>query len=394
MNKRLISFVKYNKFILALYRGIGNLGVGLLKLVTPKNKKLILFMSYGGQKYDDSPKALFEVMKNDPFFSDYRIVWAFINPLDQPEIGCEKIRTDSLKFYHMAISAKLWIHNSSMERGLKLKKKGTFEFNTNHGTPLKLWGKDVPNAPYSAKFSKIKDIRYCSQSVYDRDTIAHCLCAEKSQFLLSGLPRNDSLYSYSEKDVTDIKDRIGIPKDKKIILYAPTFREYERDEHNGCFLKPPIDVKKWKSELGEKYVVLFRAHYEVINVLEIKNDGFFFNVSNYPSINDLYIISDMLISDYSSVYFDYSILDRPMFCFAYDYDIYRKKRGLYLDLEKDFPCNLNRSEDELLDDIKKCDIINATERTKVFHHKYATYSGNASKMVIEFIKEGIRQDNW
>lgn len=394
MKQKIISAVKYNGKILKLYRTIGNLGARILKLLIPKNNRLILFMSFGGKKYDDSPKAIYEYMLKDDFFKNYKIVWAFIEPHKHPEVTCKKIKTDSFVFYVNAIAAKYWIHNSSMERGLQLKKCKTFEFNTNHGTPIKYWGIDASNAPYSSKSSDAENIRYCSQSEYDRDIFAHCLNASVNQFIMSGLPRNDSLYLYTEKEIRDIKNRLGIPSNKKVILYAPTFRENERDRYNRCCFTPPINKDKWNCLLKNEFVVLVRAHYEIANTMNFKTNEIFIDVSDYPYINDLYIISDYLISDYSSVYFDYSILDRPMFCYAYDYEQYSRTRGLYLDLEKELPCRVNVKEDALLDDILNCDLDKAIEKTRLFHHKYATFSGEATKNVVAFIKAAMINDSW
>ena len=93
----------------------------------------------------------------------------------------------------------------------------------------------------------------------------------------------------------------------------------------------------------------------------------------------------MMISDYSSTYFDYSILNRPMLCFAYDKNEYEENRGLYLDLEKDLPCNVCRTEDEVIAEILNLDVADAVERVESFHMKYAPYAGYASQQVVDAI---------
>ena len=117
-------------------------------------------------------------------------------------------------------------------------------------------------------------------------------------------------------------------------------------------------------------------------MLDIKEDEFIKDVSNYTSLNDLYVIADLMISDYSSTYFDYSILDRPMYCFAYDYEEYNEKRGLYLKLEDVLPCNINYNEDDLLDEIILSNKDEYSLKTKKFHERFAPYAGNASQAII------------
>ena len=151
MHKRIINFVKYNKAFLALYHLLGNILILILKCFVRCNDKKILFMSYGGRKFDDSPKALYETIKADAFFKDYELVWGFLNPQDFNALGLKTVKVDTLKFYITAISSHIWINNSSVERGLNLRTKSTLEINTWHGTPLKKMGNDIQgNSGYSA----------------------------------------------------------------------------------------------------------------------------------------------------------------------------------------------------------------------------------------------------
>lgn len=137
---------------------------------------------------------------------------------------------------------------------------------------------------------------------------------------------------------------------------------------------------------------MVRAHYAVINDLGITSNDFVIDVSQYPVLNDLYIISDFMISDYSSTFFDYAILDRPMFCFAYDYDEYKINRGLYLDLDETLPCRVDHDEDSLLESILNVKVEKASERTRIFHQKYAPNAGHASQIVVDKILDLVKQN--
>ena len=183
----------------------------------------------------------------------------------------------------------------------------------------------------------------------------------------------------SKEKIKHIRESLNVCDEKKIILYAPTYREYLWDTKGNNLIAPPIHLEKWKQTIGSDYIILFRAHYAVGTALNIKTDDFVIDVSSYPNLNDLYAISDMMISDYSSVFFDYSILDRPMFCFAYDFDEYQDKRGLYLDIKKTLPCKIHLDEESLLSDIKNIDKANAIELVKKFHNQFAPNAGHASE---------------
>ena len=388
MHKKLVSFVKYNKLFLFGYRLFGNVLLGILRLFVRVKDKRVLFMSFGGQKFDDSPRALFDAMKADPFFAEYELIWGFTHPEKFAPEGAKTVKVDTLGFYKTALSSRIWITNSSVQRGLKLKRRGIVEINTWHGTPLKKLGDDFTGKTTAVKKRHDGTI-YASQSEYDREIFTRLFHTEKENILITDLPRNDALLSYTEEDKISIKQSLSIPLDKKVILYAPTFREYERDKMNACYIKPPIDTAKWKAKLGEDFVVLFRAHYEVINILGIQNDGFFFNVSDYPSLNDLMAVSDILLSDYSSIYFDFSITEKPMFAFPYDYKTYLEKRGLYLLLEDVFSCGVFEEADALLSEFLSFDKEKYEAVSRAFRLRFAPHAGKASQKLLEALKTAL-----
>jgi len=387
MSKKIVCFIKYNKLFLKLYQICGNLIVSVLRSFIRIDEKQILFISFGGQKYDDSPRALYEKIKDDPFFADYRLVWSFTDLKQYGNIDCTKIKTDTFSFYKAALSSKVWITNSSVERGLNIKRKGIIEINTWHGTPLKKMGRDIENGKSGLAVRRNSDNTvYCAQSEYDREIFVRLFNTAKENIILSDLPRNDSLLKYDNGSIERLKTNLGIPLYKKVILYAPTFRDYDRDSLNACCIKPPINTGKWRELLSEQYVVLFRAHYEIINVFGIEDDGFFKNVSSYPCLNDLIAVSDILVSDYSSIYFDYSITEKPMFNFSYDYDIYKKLRGLYLDLHEIMPCRVNYDEDSLIEEILSFDEDKYKIASRSFKERFAPHAGNAVETVTEKLK--------
>ena len=157
-------------------------------------------------------------------------------------------------------------------------------------------------------------------------------------------------------------------------------------------LSPPVDFDKWKMNLGNDYILLFRAHPSVVEVMNISDDNpFVKNVSAYPVVNDLMLVSDIMISDYSSILFDYSILGRPMLSFAYDYDAYTRERGVYFDIRKELDCMRIDNEDSLLDEIKHMDIDKRKRIAVNFKNKYVQYYGNATEKAVDIIYGRIKE---
>lgn len=153
-------------------------------------------------------------------------------------------------------------------------------------------------------------------------------------------------------------------------------------------LTPPITPKKWAKALGNEYIFLLRAHYEVVRFLIADGGDFMLDVSDYPSLNELMLVSDILISDYSSIFFDYSILCRPMLTFCYDYNEYAEKRGMYFDIREELK-NDSKTEDELISKIKYLAYENQSEISRYFKHKYISECGCASQKTLEIIYRNL-----
>lgn len=388
MKKKLITFVKYFKFLYFLYYYIFSFFINVLKVFIKPDEKLILINSFGGKKYDDSPKEIFEAMRKDERFKAFRFVWAFHNPQEYTVDGAKIIKTDCLEYFITALKARCWITNSTIERGLNFRGKNTLYFNTWHGTPIKKMGTDISdtNRSFSSKSSFGADV-LTVQGDYEADIFSRVFNISQDKLLKCGLPRNDFLVNCSIQEKNILKKKIGIPDDKIIILYAPTFREYERDSVQNCILVPPMDINKWRRKLGDNFCLLFRAHYEVAKIMEIREDSFIKNMTEYPCLNDLMIVSDLLISDYSSVFFDYSIMNKPMLHFTYDYEKYSENRGMYFDIRNEL--NGSDNEDDLIDLINNLDFEKELQLLEKFRKKYVNYYGSAVEQSINCIYDNI-----
>lgn len=389
MKKYLFYIVKYVKWIYSLYFYLGTFALKVLKLFVRPDDKLILFISFGGRKFDDSPKAIYDQMIKDPRYDGYKIVWAFINP-DAFNIPVgEKVKCDTLAYFKTALKARVWISNSTVERGLSFKGKNTFYFDTWHGTPIKKMGSDVSSSGKSFKGKGNWAVDYFTcQGEFEADVFGRVFrSVGRENMHVIGLPRNDVYANYTKEYMLSLREKMSIPANKKVILYAPTFREYDKTDSMEVKVSVPMQLEKWRKELGEDYVLLFRAHYEVAKGLNIKDDDFVREMSGYPQLEDLMIVSDILISDYSSIFFDYSIMPKPMLTFCYDYEKYASERGMYFDIRERLPGADN--EDDLLALIKNGNTDEQIAKTRAFQQKYVTAFGSATQQSLDVIAKEL-----
>ncbi|MDZ5607030.1 bifunctional glycosyltransferase family 2 protein/CDP-glycerol:glycerophosphate glycerophosphotransferase [Bacillus pseudomycoides] len=354
----------------------------------PMNKKTVVFQSYWGKSYSCNPRALYEYMQEH--YPDYNYVWFFNNENTPVAGNAKRVRINSWKYYYYLARAKYFINNANFPDFYE-KKQGAIEIQTLHGTPLKTMGLDVPGETDTEE-KRSKFLRRCgrwdyllSPSRYVTDISRRCFDF-KEEILEYGFPRNDLLKKKdNQSQVNAIKQKCGLPLDKKIIMYAPTWRVKK-----GFNLE--LDLEKLQKSLGEEYIVVLRMHYFVAKSINIDAyKGFAYNLSSYDDIQELYLISDILITDYSSVMFDYANMNRPILFFTYDLELYRDNlRGLYIDFEKEAPGPLLRTTDEIVESIEnigRYETKNA-KKFKAFRKKYCHFdNGEASKRVIETMLE-------
>lgn len=197
--------------------------------------------------------------------------------------------------------------------------------------------------------------------------------------------RNDELYHPSESVVQAVRKELKIPDEKKIILYAPTWRD-STDGGSSYQIAPPMNLEHWKDTLGGEYVLLFRMHHLTTKLMGVQFNDFVRDVSNYPQINNLMIAADILISDYSATIFDYSILEKPIISFAYDLEEYSNVRGFYEQLDKDvLPGDVFKTENEIIQHIQSMDYAAECKRARHVKEKYVNVAGNATKACIDFL---------
>lgn len=377
--------VKNNKIFLALYQSVGSFVLRIVSRFVSCDNHLILFVSYGGRYYNDSPMYIYEQMLKDSRYKGYKLVWAFVKPEEHPDIP-NKVKIDTLTYYMIALKARCWITNVVVERGLNFKPKHVFYFYTTHVTLPKLTGYDAAGKLEVAKRFRYKFDLSCAQSEYEKRLQYSMYGLKHSQVMVCGYPKNDRLANVAIEEYKKLRAIIGIPEDKKAILYAPTFRG-NIDDDAVC----PIDFNVWKEKLGDDFIILFRAHPVVASRINMEPyKPFLLDVSSYPDNVDLMIAADVLISDYSGIFFEFGVQDKPMYCFAYDYEEYTKVWKLYMDVRKEIPGG-DLSEEELLKYIRSGRTAEMNEKLKAFKSKYITSYGNATALAVDAIYNNIGQ---
>ncbi len=368
--------------------------------------KLVIFETFMGRQYGDNPRAIYEYMLSDPRFSDFRYVWVLNDPDKVKEFPqLEKAGIVGLRskgYYEAYAQAKYVITNSNLDYGI-MKREGQIFLQTWHGTPLKKLRCDIEAQDGNAlnSLEEIRSKNNLDVVRYDYFIAPSRFAAEKfaSAFRLTalgmekilietGYPRNDLLYHFDEAFVREQKQKLGIPEDKKVILYAPTFRD---NQHNGAgyVYDLALDFDRLRRELGDDYVILLRVHYFVARQFDFDQArGFVYDVSSLDDITPLYTIADLLITDYSSVFFDYANLRRPMIFYMYDRKEYADDiRGFYIDLDE-LPGPIVEREEDLIPAIRQAEETAALYRDKyeAFHKKYNPLDdGDASRRVAEIL---------
>lgn len=373
MRDRLIYILKHNKCIQRLYIVIMSFFFRAEGKFLEIDDSLVLFVSFMGRSFDDSPKVVYDFMQSHHEYRRYRCVWAFEHPERFPELDTVKIDTPG--YFKTALRAKYWVTNTNIERGLCFKKEEQIYLNTWHGVALKYIGNDCPGRS-DYNFDTVNYLTVSGE--YDEWVFRRAFNARESTYLRCGMPRNEELWSADENAKERARKKLGIFSGKKEILYAPTWRE-SIDGGKSYAIKPPIHFDEWQKELGNEYIVLFRAHHQTTKVLGIEYNDFVHNVSDYQNVNDLMIAADILITDYSAIAFDYSILGKPILCYAYDYDSYSAKRGMYFDMDEKYPNKSCRTESELLQRIRYMDYMAECNHTKRFRSEFVQYGVGATE---------------
>lgn len=368
----------------------------ILGKTLPKNTNVVMFESFLGKSFSDNPRAIYEYLKeHDP---EKKMYWSVdrknISQFKKHDVNIA-IRF-SIKWLFLMTTAKYWVINSRLPLWIPKPKK-TVYLQTWHGTPLKKLGIDIDKVQmpgtttnlYKRNFltSSNKWDYLISPNSYSTKIFRRAFAFEKNM-IESGYPRNDFLVTNNnEEAMTELKKNMGVPLDKKIILYAPTWRDNQFYGLGRYKFDLQLDLDQLQEALGDEFIIILRLHYLVAEQLDLTDyNHFVYDFSNHEDIRELYLISDVLITDYSSVFFDYANLKRPMLFYVYDIDDYRDNlRGFYFDFEKEAPGPLVKTTEELITEIQQIDQNDfaPSKEIEAFYDRFCYLEdGRASERVV------------
>lgn len=377
----------HNKFIIFLYRLPLRVILPFIRLIPLQNK--IVFSNFFGRGLGDDPKYILQQLIKDGV--DAKFVWLLNNMNDNVPLGILKVKYGSYKAQFHYATAKVWIDNIKNNPKPK-KRKGQFYIQTWHGSfSNKMVEKDVEKyldpeyIKASKQDSKKIDLMYSNNDF--RINQFKKIFWYKGSVIKCGLPKLSILFNDSSELKKKIAKIADFPATKKIILYAPTFRTNNNIQPYLWDYQHIISVANEKFE--DDFIMLFRLHPNVASQLDIStNFENIINVSNYPDMDELVAISDVMISDFSGVPYEFALTGRPVFLFAQDYNEYLKKeRNLYFTL-KELPFSLSKDEFELCNNIKNFNADAYQEKIRVFYSKIGLKDdGNGAVFISNLVKK-------
>ena len=367
----------------------------MAKTSVKKNKAV--FVSFNGTSYNDNPRAISE--KLHEVSPETEIVWIANNPEEMKKVVPEYVRC--IKNQHRVLmkelsDAKVWV-NSFLFSPLLYKDKSQLYVQTWHADrPFKkvLFDRVGKYAKYNKLLEQKSADYLLAGSTFGEKMLRSCFRYD-GEILKIGCPRNDILFNYTDDDVKRIKEKLGIKEDTKILLYAPTFRE-KTNLQGGKQISQNINLKETLSVLEEKYgsdwVCLVRAHRSGKGICGIEYDNVIMDASDYQDMADLLVVSDFLITDYSSSYSDYALKSAPAILYQDDRDSYLEgEREFYYDVTKT-PFIITQSQGELNKAIKDFDDANVKEHCKEILDYYNCYEdGKASEKIVKIITDFLNK---
>ncbi len=358
------------------------------KVYTSKRKNTILFMSEQNTVIASNLKAVSERMKERGMDKEYRLLFSARSAAAESQsikswIQLVKMMAQSSIIFIDDHAPLLdWLKLSDDTKLIQLWHAGAGFKSSGYSR----WGHmGCPSAAschrqYSFGITGSKNIAHFFSEVWG---------INDEQVLATGMPRMDEFLreDYRKKKTEELYKKYPMCKGKKVMLFAPTYRG--RSKKTAHYPYELIDFEGLYEACGEEYVVLFKMHPWVSSSVPIekKYKDKFIDVGNYPNINDLFYITELLVTDYSSNIFEYSLMRKPMMFFAFDKIQYSFSRGFHRDYEESAPGKVCYTFEELLEAFRKAD-FEYEKVEKYIEHHFDYIDSNASDRVIDWLVLG------
>jgi CDP-glycerol glycerophosphotransferase len=329
----------------------------------------VVFVSWKGKQCADNPLAIAQELRGRG--DDREHIWAVADYSVPAPDGARTVLTGTEDYFEALGRSRYVIANDDM--GLNYQKRdGQFYVQTWHGTPLKKIGFDITQPQFISGVGYF-DVLAADVAKWDlllspnpfSTPIMRRAFRYDGEVLESGYPRNDVLRSGgADRIAADVRKRLGLPEGKRVVLYAPTWRDNQYYASGRYRFDFRLDLERAWRQLGDDCVFLIRGHHHMAeDVPAGARPEFAINVTGYPDISELFLVSDVLVTDYSSVMFDFAPTGRPMVFFTYDLEQYRDNlRGFYFDFAAEAPGPLLATSDEVVSAIADIDAVATAHR--------------------------------
>jgi CDP-glycerol glycerophosphotransferase (TagB/SpsB family)/glycosyltransferase involved in cell wall biosynthesis len=380
------------RFLRALRTTALRLHYGIQRRLPLRADRAVFAAHAGSRGHGGDPGALEQAFRTH--VPHIRTAWV-ADPAHHHTVpaGTRRLRPGTAAYWTALARSKYLVDNDDFDRRL-VKRPGQVLIQTQHGTPLKHMGLDLRERPAAGDMDVEELLRGVDQWDYVLSANRHSTLTWERVHpggyttLEYGSPRNDLFQRATSADVTRIRASLGIPEDAVAILYAPTHRDYRRTQRTA------LDLARVLRRLGPRFVVLARAHPRHGGPLtDATASGRIIDVTDHASVESLCLASDALVTDYSSIMFDYANLDRPIVIHATDDDwaAYEAARGTYFDLRSFPPGAVARSEDELIDIFTTGHWrgSRSTQLRSAFRERFCPYDdGRAAERVVRHVVLG------
>lgn len=322
-----------------------------IQRMLPIQQDLAVFAAYWNSGYTCNPAAVHRKLRE--LAPGTSTVWVLKNQARaQLPPGTGRVHPGSFAFWRTVARAKYFVNNVNFPSGV-VKRPGQVHLQTHHGTPLKRMGVDLAEFPTALGAMELGDLmRRVDRWDYSLSSNSYSTRIWDRSYPSSyepleyGYPRNDVLVTADGAAVAEARQALDLPDGATVLLYMPTHRDYLGELHF------PIDLERFVERLPAGHVVLVRGHYYYTDPGRPPADAHakarLVDVSGHPSVEQLYLAADCLLTDYSSAMFDYANLDRPIVVYANDWEMYRTTRGTYFDIHSLPPGPVVSTEDELV----------------------------------------------